>query len=49
VTAAARRAGGWGPAVVVFVLVIAAWEGDLDYAKAAEVLDGHELVDVTAG
>jgi aerobic C4-dicarboxylate transport protein len=33
----------------VATAAIAAWEGDLDYAKAAEVLDGHELVDVTAG
>jgi aerobic C4-dicarboxylate transport protein len=33
----------------VATAVIAAWEGDLDYAKAAQVLDGHELVDVTAG
>jgi NitT/TauT family transport system permease protein len=29
VTSAARRAGEWGPAVVVFVLVIAAWEGGI--------------------
>jgi aerobic C4-dicarboxylate transport protein len=33
----------------VATAAIAAWEGDLDHAKAAEVLDGHELVDVTAG
>src|SRR6476659_5636801 len=33
----------------VAAAAIAAWEGDLDHAKAAEVLDGHELVDVTAG
>jgi aerobic C4-dicarboxylate transport protein len=33
----------------VATAAIAAWEGDLDRAKAAEVLDGHELVDVTAG
>jgi aerobic C4-dicarboxylate transport protein len=33
----------------VATAVIAAWEGDLDYAKAARVLDGDELVDVTAG
>jgi aerobic C4-dicarboxylate transport protein len=33
----------------VATAVIAAWEGDLDYAKAAQVLDGDELVDVTAG
>lgn len=29
--------------------VVAVWEGDLDYAKAEQVLDGAELVDVTAG
>jgi aerobic C4-dicarboxylate transport protein len=29
--------------------VVAAWEGDLDRAKAARVLGGEELVDVTAG
>ena len=28
----------------VATAVIAAWEGDLDYAKAARVLDGDELV-----
>src|SRR4030081_1968758 len=33
----------------VATVVIAAWEGDLDRAKAARVLDGDELVDVTAG
>ena len=33
----------------VATVAIAAWEGDIDRAKAAEVLDGHELVDVTAG
>jgi aerobic C4-dicarboxylate transport protein len=33
----------------VATAVIAAWEGDLDHAKAVEVLDGHEVVDVTAG
>ena len=33
----------------VATAAIAAWEGDLDHAKAAEVLDGDELVDVTAG
>jgi aerobic C4-dicarboxylate transport protein len=33
----------------VATAAIAAWEGDLDRAKAAEVLDGHKLVDVTAG
>src|SRR6476661_146369 len=30
-------------------VVIAAWEGDLDRDKARRVLDGAELVDVTAG
>ena len=30
-------------------VVVAAWEGDLDRAKAAGVLDGSEPVDVTAG
>ena len=30
-------------------VVVAAWEGDLDRAKAAKVLEGGELVDVTAG
>jgi len=30
-------------------VVVAAWEGDLDRAKARQVLDGVELVDVTAG
>lgn len=29
--------------------LVAAWEGDLDRAKAAKVLEGGELVDVTAG
>jgi aerobic C4-dicarboxylate transport protein len=29
--------------------VVAAWEGDLDLAKAQRVLNGDELVDVTAG
>jgi aerobic C4-dicarboxylate transport protein len=29
--------------------VVAAWEGDLDRDKARRVLDGEELVDVTAG
>jgi hypothetical protein len=29
--------------------MIAAWEGNLDRAKAIEVLDGHATVDVTAG
>src|SRR5277367_5604982 len=33
----------------VATVVVAAWEGDLDRAKAHEVLDGGELVDVTAG
>ncbi|MCK1338066.1 dicarboxylate/amino acid:cation symporter [Bradyrhizobium sp. 38] len=33
----------------VATVVMAAWEGDLDRAKAAKVLDGSELVDVTAG
>src|ERR1700760_295735 len=32
----------------VATVVVAAWEGDLDRAKAAQVLDGAELVDVTA-
>jgi aerobic C4-dicarboxylate transport protein len=33
----------------VATVVVAAWEGDLDRAKAIKVLDGAELVDVTAG
>ncbi len=33
----------------VATVVIAAWEGDLDRAKASRVLDGREMVDVTAG
>ena len=33
----------------VATAVIAAWEGDLDRAKAVEVLDGRATVDVTAG
>jgi aerobic C4-dicarboxylate transport protein len=33
----------------VATVVVAAWEGDLDRAKAREVLAGEELVDVTAG
>jgi aerobic C4-dicarboxylate transport protein len=33
----------------VATVVIAAWEGDLDRDKAKRVLDGEELVDVTAG
>jgi aerobic C4-dicarboxylate transport protein len=32
----------------VATVVVAAWEGDLNRAKAARVLDGQELVDVTA-
>src|ERR1700758_1507489 len=33
----------------VATVVVAAWEGDLDRAKAMQVLDGREYVDVTAG
>src|SRR6202045_4954292 len=33
----------------VATVVVAAWEGDLDRGKARQVLDGAELVDVTAG
>ena len=33
----------------VATVVVAAWEGDLDRAKAKQVLDGDEMVDVTAG
>jgi aerobic C4-dicarboxylate transport protein len=33
----------------VATVVVAAWEGDLDRAKAHQVLDGGEMVDVTAG
>ena len=33
----------------VATVVVAAWEGDLDRGKAAQVLAGDELVDVTAG
>ena len=33
----------------VATVVVAAWEGDLDRAKAHQVLDGTELVDVTTG
>src|SRR6202042_1170396 len=33
----------------VATVVIAAWEGDLDRDKARHVLNGDELVDVTAG
>jgi aerobic C4-dicarboxylate transport protein len=33
----------------VATVVVAAWEGDLDHAKAKRVLEGAELVDVTAG
>jgi aerobic C4-dicarboxylate transport protein len=33
----------------VATVVVASWEGDLDRAKAAQVLEGEELVDVTTG
>lgn len=33
----------------VATVVVAAWEGDLDRATAAKVLEGGELVDVTEG
>jgi aerobic C4-dicarboxylate transport protein len=33
----------------VATVVVAAWEGDLDRDKAHQVLDGVEVVDVTAG
>ena len=33
----------------VATVVVAAWEGDLDRAKAAKVLEGGEVVDVMAG
>src|SRR6202790_767993 len=33
----------------VATVMVAAWEGDLDRDKARHVLDGEELVDVTAG
>jgi len=33
----------------VATVVVAAWENDLDRDKARRVLDGTELVDVTAG
>jgi len=33
----------------VATVVVAAWEGDLDRTKARRVLDGQEVVDVTAG
>lgn len=33
----------------VATVVVAAWEGDLDRAKAARVLEGGEMVDVTEG
>jgi len=33
----------------VATVVVASWEGDLDRAKAMQVLDGGEVVDVTAG
>ena len=32
----------------VATVVVAAWEGDLDHAKAQEVLDGHTVVDIAA-
>jgi len=41
----ALHLGGW----TLLMFVVAAWEGDLDGAKAAKVLDGTEVVDVTAG
>src|SRR5258706_52687 len=34
---------------LTLAVVVAAWEGDLDRAKATQVLDGGELVDVTSG
>ena len=34
---------------LVVTVVVAAWEGDLDRDKAQQVLNGDELVDVTAG
>jgi aerobic C4-dicarboxylate transport protein len=43
------RAAGNLTCNCVATVVVAAWEGDLDRAKAAKVLDGGELVDVTAG
>jgi aerobic C4-dicarboxylate transport protein len=33
----------------VATVVVAPWEGDLDRDKARHVLDGDEVVDVTAG
>jgi aerobic C4-dicarboxylate transport protein len=33
----------------IATVVVAAWEGDLDRDKARRVLDGAEVVDVTAG
>ncbi len=33
----------------VATVVVAAWEGDLDRARAQRVLEGQEPVDVTAG
>ena len=33
----------------VATVVVAAWEGHLDRNKARHILDGEELVDVTAG
>src|ERR1700753_4252733 len=33
----------------VATVVVAAWEGDLDHIRAHQVLDGDEVVDVTAG
>jgi aerobic C4-dicarboxylate transport protein len=33
----------------VATVVVAAWENDLDRDKARRVLDGAEVVDVTAG
>jgi hypothetical protein len=42
--ALANLIGNWAATVVV-----AAWEGDLDRDRAKHVLEGDELVDVTAG
>jgi aerobic C4-dicarboxylate transport protein len=33
----------------VATVVVSAWEGDLDRTRAQHVLNGDELVDVTAG
>jgi aerobic C4-dicarboxylate transport protein len=33
----------------VATVVVAAWEGDLDRTRAQHILNGEELVDVTAG